>query len=118
MLYNYLALAFFSIFAILIPLSFLLTAKLLGRKSTGNPVKNSPFESGEESIGTSKDIGNEYLPMFMLFLPFELIVAILIIWSITYNSLSYDSNLAILALLVVSTIVALVGYVMSGVSDE
>ena len=67
MLYDYVALVLFVVFAIFIPVSFLLTSKLLRKRGTGNPVKNSPYESGEETIGRSKDIDNEYLSYFMLF---------------------------------------------------
>ena len=39
MLYNYIALVFFSVFAVLVPLGYLLGTKLLGRKSAGNAVR-------------------------------------------------------------------------------
>ena len=81
MLYNYVALLIFIAFAVFMPVSFIFTAKLLGKKRTGNPVKNAPYESGEETVGNSRDIDNEYLPHFMVFLPFEIIIVALILWS-------------------------------------
>ena len=71
MLYNYIAILFFAVLGISIPLLFLLIAKLIGRRSPGNKIKNAPYESAEESLGGSRDVDNEYLPYFMLFLPFE-----------------------------------------------
>ncbi len=110
MLYNYIALLIFIAFAVFIPASFLLTAKLLGRKEQGNPVKNAPYESGEETVGNSKDIDNEYLPHFMIFLPFEVVVAILILWSTITKSISYGSSLAIIMLGVIATALSFIGY--------
>jgi NADH:ubiquinone oxidoreductase subunit 3 (subunit A) len=112
MLYDYVALLLFIAFAIFIPVSFLLAAKLIGRKESGNAVKNSPYESGEETIGSSRDIENEYLPYFMMFLPFEVIVAILILWSTTTRQMSYGVNIMIISLAVFAAAISLVGYKM------
>ncbi len=110
MLYNYLALVFFAAFALFIPVSFLLTAKLLGRKEQGNPVKNAPYESGEETVGTSRDIDNEYLPYFLIFLPFEIVIALLLLWAIAANSISHVYNLEIILLGLFATILSFIGY--------
>lgn len=110
MLYNYVALVFFVILGLLIPLSFLLTAKLLAHRVPGNSVKNAPWESAEETTGSSRDIDNEYMPYFMLFLPFELVLVMLILWSSASRGFSYDTSLAILSLAVISAVFSLVGY--------
>jgi NADH:ubiquinone oxidoreductase subunit 3 (subunit A) len=112
-LYNYIALLIFSAFAVFVPLSFVLTAKLLGRKPESNPIKNAPYESAEETVGSSKDIDNEYLPYFMIFLPFEIVLVVLISWSTVTKSLNFTSNIAIIMLGVVSTILSFVGYKMA-----
>ncbi len=113
MLYNYVALCLFAAFAVFLPLSFILTSRLIGRKEHGNPVKNAPYESGEETIGSSRDIDNEYLQYFMLFIPFEIVIAILVLWSTATAQLGYFANLAILSLGVSATIVSLIGYKLS-----
>ena len=112
MLYNYLALLFFAVFAVFIPASFLMFAKLLGKRSEGNPVKNAPYESGEETVGRSRDIDNEYLPFFMIFIPFEIIVAILILWAMVARDLTYSYGIAFAMLGVLATVLSLVGYRM------
>lgn len=115
MLYDYVALLFFIAFAVFIPVSFVITTKLLGKKSQGNAVKNAPYESGEETIGSSRDVDNEYLPYFMIFLPFEIIIAILILWSLVSRTLSENYSFMILGLGVFATIISFVAYRMVGV---
>ena len=112
MLYNYIALLIFIAFAVFIPVSFLLSAKLLGKKSKGNPVKNAPYESGEETIGTSRDMDNEYLPHFMIFLPFEMIIIVLILWSTVTKNINFGTNIAIIMLGVIATCMSFIGYRM------
>lgn len=110
MLYNYAALLIFIAFAVFVPVSFVITAKLLGKREAGNSVKNSPYESGEETVGNSRDIDNEYLPHFMIFLPFEMIVAIFLLWATVARSLGFSGGIAIIMLGVVATALAFVGY--------
>lgn len=110
MLYNYIALVFFVIFGLLIPISFLLTARLLGERVPGNQVKGAPWESGEESIGSSRDVDNEYLPYFLLFLPFELVVVVLFFWSTIAKGIGYDTSLAIIGLGVMASVLSIIGY--------
>lgn len=112
MLYDYVALLIFIAFAAFMPVSFLLTAKLLGRKRSGNPIKNAPYESGEETIGNSRDIDNEYLPHFMIFLPFEIMIIILILWSTVAKTVSFGTSIAILMLGVSATALSFIGYRM------
>ena len=114
MLYNYVALIIFIAFAIFVPASLLLTAKLLGRKEPGNPVKNSPYESAEKTSGNSRDIDNEYLPYFMIFLPFEVIIAIFVLWSTVAKDMSYNSGISIIFLGILATVLSLTGYKMAG----
>jgi NADH:ubiquinone oxidoreductase subunit 3 (subunit A) len=112
MLYNYVALLLFIAFAVFVPVSFLLTAKLLGRKESGNPVKNAPYESGEKTVGDSRDVDNEYLPYFMLFLPFEIVIAILVLWSTTARQMSLSANIMLIGLGLFATVASFVGYRM------
>ncbi|MCL4403554.1 MAG: NADH-quinone oxidoreductase subunit A [Candidatus Marsarchaeota archaeon] len=110
MLYNYIALLFFLLFGIGFPAALLLGAKIIGRKPVGNPVKNAPYESGEVTIGSSMDVDNEYLPYYMLFLPFELIVAVLIIWSTVSNKASFGTGIMVIALAIAAMAISLIGY--------
>ncbi len=112
MISNYIALLIFAAFAIFVPLSFLLTAKLLGRKRSGNPVKNAPYESGEEPIGVSKDVENEYLPNFMLFLPFEIIIVLLLVWAAVNRAVPLGASIWILALAVCASALSIIGFRM------
>lgn len=110
MLFNYIALVVFVAFAIFVPVSFLSTAKMLGKRERGNRVKNAPYEAGEQTIGSSRDIDNEYLPFFMMFLPFEVALVILILWSVVARQLTYMTGIEIIALAVISTVFSIVGY--------
>ena len=115
MLYNYVATLFFAVLGISIPLLFLLLAKLLSRNSPGNPAKNAPYESAEESTGGSRDIDNEYLPYFMLFLPFEVVLAMLMLWATVAKSTDYNTSIGIIILTFLSMVLSIVGYKIIGV---
>ncbi|MEM3841083.1 MAG: NADH-quinone oxidoreductase subunit A [Candidatus Micrarchaeaceae archaeon] len=110
MLYNYIALVVFVLFGIFMPSSFLLASKLLRNKVPGNPVKNAPYESGEKSIGSSRDLDNEYISYFALFLPFELVAIYMIFWAPAARLTSAASSYGILASLLVSSVLAIIGY--------
>ena len=110
MLYNYIAIVFFSLFAIFIPASFLFTSWLLRDKVPSNPVKNAPYESGEESIGGSRDIDTEYFPFIMLFLPFEVIAILVLVWSYAAGIMGKYPGLYMILLLLSATAFSIVGY--------
>jgi NADH:ubiquinone oxidoreductase subunit 3 (subunit A) len=112
MLYNYIALVFFAIAAIAVPAGLIIASRFLGRKERGNPVKNAPYESAEESVGRARDAENEYLPFFSIFLPFELVMAIMIIWSAGASSLPYSVDIGVIALGIASALAAMFGYKM------
>ncbi len=114
MLYNYIALAFFAAVSLAMPFTFLLGARLLGRREPRNAVKGAPYESGEETIGGSRDVDNEYLPLFMLFVPFELVAAMLLIWAGAAASAGYTIGIAMLVLGSLATALALLGYAVAG----
>ncbi len=110
MFYDYMALAVFSVLAIFVPLSLIVFSKLVGSKSPGNRVKNAPYESAEASVGKSRDIENEYMPFFALFLPMEIITAMLVVWVYAAQALSYYFGLGIITLGILSSLVAMAGY--------
>ncbi|MCL4387682.1 NADH-quinone oxidoreductase subunit A [Candidatus Marsarchaeota archaeon] len=114
MLYNYIALVLFVLLGIFIPVSFLMTAKILGRKYRPNDVKDAPYESGEKVVGSSKDIDSEYFPFIMLFLPFEVVAILALVWSYASGIMSRYSGLYIVLLLVFATVFSLIGYRVIG----
>ncbi len=110
MLYNYIALGLLLLFGLGFPGGLLLASKLIGRKPVSNAVKNAPYESGETTVGSSMDIDNEYLPYYMLFLPFELTIAILLIWASVSNKTGFATGLLVIALAFAAMSISLVGY--------
>ena len=94
------------------PFSMLITAKLLRRSFGTNPTKNAPYESAEATIGESRDIINEYLPYFIIFLPFEVITIVLIFWSPVARQLSSADDISMVMLVVMALLFAVAGYQM------
>ncbi len=114
MLYNYIALVLFALFGIFIPTSFLLTAKILGRRYRPNIVKDAPYESGEKAIGSGRDIDSEYFPYLMIFLPFEMIAILALVWSYSANYTGKGVGLYMIVLLAFATVFSVFGYKMIG----
>ncbi|MDE1865957.1 MAG: NADH-quinone oxidoreductase subunit A [Candidatus Micrarchaeota archaeon] len=110
MLYNYVAFAVFTVLAFLVPASLLIGSKLVSKKYPGNPIKGAPWESGEASVGGARDIDNEYLPFFSLFLPFEVITGILIVWSVSAHGLGFYTGIGMIVLAVAATAASVFGY--------
>jgi len=110
MLYNYIGVFVFFIFALLVPILFLIFSILIREKSRSSKVKSAPYESAEESYGSARDVENEYIPYFLLFLPFELIVIFLLIWAPLFKLIDLSSNIIIILLSVVAMFFALVIY--------
>ncbi len=108
--YNYIALVFFALFALFIPASFLLTSKMLRVNKPGNKVKNAPYESAEEPIGKSKDVDDEYLAYFALFLPFEIIGLGVLLWSVVARQVTLLTNILVIGLVILSMGFAFIGY--------
>lgn len=114
MLYNYIAVALFALLGIFIPVSFLMTAKMLGRRYRPNNVKDAPYESGEKTVGSSRDIDSEYFPFIMLFLPFEVVAILALVWSYASSIMSRYSGLYIILLLAFGTVFSVIGYIVIG----
>jgi NADH:ubiquinone oxidoreductase subunit 3 (subunit A) len=110
MLYNYIALIAFAILAFLVSLALIAASKLLARRSPGNAVKNAPWESGEESTGNARDVQNEYLPFFSLFLPFEVITGIIVVWATVAYGVGYFTSVGIIVLALAAGVAAGFGY--------
>jgi NADH:ubiquinone oxidoreductase subunit 3 (subunit A) len=82
----------------------------MSRRYAGNAVKNAPWESGEASVGRARDVENEYLPFFSLFLPFEVVAGILLVWSIVAYGAGYEAGISVILLAVASCGAAFFGY--------
>ncbi len=113
MLYDYLALIFFIAFAVFVPVSLLLASKMLRKDKPGNPAKDAPYESAEFTIGSHRDVINEYLPFFAIFLPFEIIAIFLLLWSVAARSIDPLSNVLVVSLAFVAMLFGIVGYKMT-----
>ncbi|MCL4383357.1 MAG: NADH-quinone oxidoreductase subunit A [Candidatus Marsarchaeota archaeon] len=118
MLFTYLILVIGILFALFMPISFLLTSKLLGPNPKNNKIKGAPYESGEEVIGSAKDIDNEYLGFFSIFLSFEIIVIILLLWASVSNYLQYTSSLLLISISIISMVLSLIGYKIASEINE
>ncbi len=71
------------------------------RKSPGNnEVQRSPYESAEESTGQRVEIMHEYLHYFTMFLAFEVLGVIVILWSTFSRVGQASSGIYIASLLV------------------
>lgn len=108
--YNYIALAVFVLLSISVPASFLLTSKFLRPSPSKNKTKQAPYESAEATIGKTRDVDNEYISFFALFLPFEIISMVLVLWALVARSLDPLTNALALGLAVLSMFLALIGY--------
>src|SRR5438105_13794963 len=86
----------FAILAFFVPLSMLAFSKLIGPKTSQNPIKLGNYESAEVPIGLHRDITNEYLHYFPLYLGFEVVAVIIIAWVIVFNGYYTGVDLPIL----------------------
>jgi NADH:ubiquinone oxidoreductase subunit 3 (subunit A) len=96
---NVAAILIFILVSVFTPVSFIITSKLLRRNTTRNAVKDSPFESAEESVGSQISVMHEYMHYFLIFLAYEILVAVVLVWSPIVRSLGRIQSAAILLLL-------------------
>ena len=100
MLSVYAQIVIFALIAVFIPLSLLLFSRLVRPRSSNNEVQTLAYESAEESIGQKVEIMHEYLHYFTVFLAFEIISVVVIIWSTFSRQAQSSSGLYIIALLI------------------
>ena len=99
-----LAILIFLAFSIFTPISLIITSRTLRRNTKRNSVKDLPYESGEESAGSRISIMNEYLHYFSMFIAFEVIAAIVLVWAPVAKTLPGVPSIAVLGLLVVAAL--------------
>ena len=77
---DYLAVVIFILISLFMPASMLLTSVLLRYTGSSNPVKRSNFESAEASFGARLSIMREYLHYFSMFLGYEIVAVMVVLW--------------------------------------
>jgi NADH:ubiquinone oxidoreductase subunit 3 (subunit A) len=115
--YNYIAIGIFAAIAVALPFVILLVAKLIGHPEEKNPVKDANYESAEASIGEKSSVAMEYMHYFPLFLGFELIAAIVIIWVAVARSIQMQYNIMVLLLTVFSIAFVIFGMAIARKAD-
>ena len=108
MLSSYVQIIVFAFLAAFLPLSMLLFSKLIRPREGGNEVQKLPYESAEESLGQRVDIMHEYLHYFPLFLSFEVIGIVIIIWSTFAKQAIASSGAYVISLLVFGLVFELI----------
>ena len=97
---NVVAIVIFIAFSIFTPVSLVITSIFLRRRPKRNAMIGSSYESAEESTGSRISIMNEYMHYFSMFLAFEILVAVIIVWAPIARRLSFMSSAVVLLLLV------------------
>lgn len=96
----YLGILIFAAVALLVPALMLAFSRLVRPSSDGNDVETRNYESAEESVGQRISIMGEYAHYFVVFLAFEILGAIVIMWSTFARQLGSAGNLRVELLLV------------------
>jgi len=104
----YVQIVVFAFLAAFLPLSMLAFSKLIRPREGGNEVQKLSYESAEESIGQRVDIMREYLHYFPLFLAFEVIGIVVIIWSTFPRQAVASSGVYVISLLVFGLVFELI----------
>ena len=96
--YTYIAVAIFAALALFVPISMLILAKLIGARPSQNPIKLESYESAETPIGLSRDITNDYLEYFPLYLAFEIVIVIVLSWAAVSGTVPMAVSLGIIGI--------------------
>lgn len=104
--YTYVAVAIFAALALFVPISMLILAKLIGASPKQNPIKLESYESAETPIGLSRDITNDYLEYFPLYLGFEIVIVIVFSWAAVSGKVAMGVSLGIIGISAVSFVLS------------
>ncbi len=110
MLYSYIAALVFGIISLAIPVLFLLASRFIRNNEPNDAVEVMPYESSEETIGDERAFFGDYVQFFTLFLPFEFIATLMLLWSAYANSLSIANNVFYIGLAGACLLIALIEY--------
>ncbi len=103
----YIALIIFLLLAIFVPFSMIATSRMLRPKGNLNKTKTINYESAEVPIGAQRDITSNYLPYFPIFITFELVGIVAIVWSFSFLSLNTAQNTYMIMILLASTLLSI-----------
>ncbi|MDE1846274.1 MAG: NADH-quinone oxidoreductase subunit A [Candidatus Micrarchaeota archaeon] len=104
--YTYIPVAIFAALALFVPISMLVLAKLIGATPRQNPIKLENYESAESPIGVSRDITNDYLQYFPLYLGFEIVIVIILGWAAVSSSIPTAVSLGIIGISAVAFVLS------------
>lgn len=103
----YLDLLIFAAVALLVPALMLAFSKLVRPASDGNDVETLPYESAEEGVGRNLTIMGEYAQYFAVFLAFEALAAVALLWSTFARQMGSAGNIRIEMLLAFGFVMAM-----------
>lgn len=103
----YLAVLIFAAVALLVPALMLAFSKLVRRESDGNDVETQNYESAVEGVGKGVTMMTEYAHYFVIFLAFEILGAVVILWSTFARQLGSAGNLRVGLLLALGFVMAM-----------
>ncbi|VVB77490.1 Uncharacterised protein [uncultured archaeon] len=109
--------AVFAAVALAVPALMLVFSKLVRPESDGNEVVTKSYESAEESDGQRASVMDEYMHFFTIFLAFEVIGAVIIVWGLLAKQLDFTSNVRIEALLVAGLVLSMFALALGRRSD-
>jgi NADH:ubiquinone oxidoreductase subunit 3 (subunit A) len=108
MLYTYVALSVFAILAVLVPAGMEIVSRLMRPRPSYGSARNQNYESAEDAGGHTRDITNDYLHYFPLFIAFEIVSVMAILWAFSASALDAAQNVYMVALLLFFTILTFV----------
>jgi NADH:ubiquinone oxidoreductase subunit 3 (subunit A) len=91
-----LVLVVFTLFSLFFPAALILISKLIRFRGNQNEVATLNFESSEISTGSRLSIMKEYFHYFSAFLAFEIVTAVLLIWVLIANVVTFDVSIGVL----------------------
>ena len=87
---SWLFILLFMIIAVIVPFAAILTARILGPRKP-NPIKQSTYECGMETVGESwVQFKAQYYVFALIFLVFDVETVFLFPWAISLNALPQD----------------------------
>ena len=116
--YTYVAVGVFAFLALFVPVSMLFLAKIIGARPKQNPIKLENYESAESPIGTHRDITNDYLQYFPIYLGFEIVLIILLSWVLVSSGVSSFVSFAVLLILIGAFVLSVFGLALAQVREK
>ena len=99
-----LAIIIFFLFSLFVPASMLLTSITLRKPTVKNPVRDSPYESGEQSRGFGVSLMHEYLHYFGMFIALEVVAVMILAWVPVSHGFGLVPGLAVLGLFAIGLV--------------